>query len=245
MPRIQRTQEEVDAIKENILQQAVQLMNQVGYQNFSMRMLAREIRVSSPTLYSYFQSKDNLYLCILTEGFSQLYEILLEAYHSSEDPFKQIAAIARAFTDFGLGSTNFYNLMFTWHVPKYNDYVGTSLEPVARHELDTALKSVNLTLRSIMECAGPGYTLHEKDARFILVCIWSILHGYIAGLNNTLLTYMHEAPGSLKDELQVILREILVHEIRSRRVKKNTQHTGKAPRMMNTFDNKGSTDGSV
>jgi len=228
MPRVQRKQEEVDAIKENILQQAVQLMNQVGYQDFSMRMLAREIRVSSPTLYSYFQGKDNLYLCILTEGFSRLYEIMLAAYRSSEDPIKRIAAVARAFTDFGLGSTNFYNLMFTWHVPKYNDYVGTPLEPVARLELDTAMKVVNLSLTSIMECAGPGYTLHEKDARFILVCIWSTLHGYIAGMNNTLLTYMHEAPGSVKDELQVLLREILVHEISSRRVKRNKGHTTKA-----------------
>jgi AcrR family transcriptional regulator len=220
MPRIQRTQEEVDAIRENILQQAVQLMNQVGYQDFSMRMLAREIRVSSPTLYSYFQSKDNLYLCILTEGFSQLYEIMLSAYHSAEDPIKRLAAIAGAFADFGLSNTNFYNLMFTWHVPKYNDYVGTSLEPVARLELDTALKVADLTIRSIKECAGPGYTLHEKDARFILVCIWSTLHGYIAGMNNTLLSYLHEDPGSLKVELQTLLLETLKREISSRRVKK-------------------------
>lgn len=220
MPRIQRTQEEVDAVKESILQQAVRLMNQVGYQDFSMRMLAREIRVSAPTLYSYFQSKDDLYLCILTEGFSRLYEIMLAAYNGSKDPFVRIAAIAGAYVDFGLSSTNFYNLMFTWHVPKYNDYVGTTLEPVARLELDTALQVVNLSFRGIMECAGDGYILHEKDAGFILVFIWSTLHGYIAGLNNTLLTYMHEAPGSLKDELQTILHEILIREITSRRVEK-------------------------
>jgi AcrR family transcriptional regulator len=220
MPRVQRTQEEFDAIKENILQQAVQLMNQIGYQDFSMRMLAREIKVSSPTLYSYFQSKDNLYLCILTEGFARLYEIMLTVYEGSEDPIERLAAIAGAFTDFGLSSTNFYNLMYTWHVPKYNDYVGTSLEPVARLELETALQVANLSLRCITECAGPGYTLHEKDARFILVYIWSTLHGYIAGINNTLLSYLHENPGSVKAGLQTLLLETVVREISSRRVKK-------------------------
>jgi AcrR family transcriptional regulator len=220
MPRIQRTQEEVDAIKENILQQAVQLMNQVGYQDFSMRMLAREIRVSSPTLYSYFQSKDNLYLCILTEGFARLYEIMRAAYECAEDPMNRLKAIAGAFADFGLDSTNFYNLMFTWHVPKYNDYVGTSLEPVARLELETALKVANLSLKSIKECTGPGYILQEKDARFILVYIWSTLHGYIAGMNNTLLSYLHEDPGSEKVELQTLLLETLKREISTRRVKK-------------------------
>ncbi|HPR54945.1 MAG TPA: TetR/AcrR family transcriptional regulator [Deltaproteobacteria bacterium] len=220
MPRIQRTQEEVDAVKEGILQQAVRLMNEVGYQDFSMRMLAREIRVSAPTLYSYFQSKDDLYLCILTEGFSRLYEIMLAAYNDSKDPVERLAAVAGAYVDFGLASTNFYNLMFTWHVPKYNDYVGTTLEPVARLELDTALQVVNLSLGNIKECAGGGYILREKDAGFILVFIWSTLHGYIAGLNNTLLSYMHKAPGSVKDELQAFLHETLVREIRSRRVKK-------------------------
>jgi AcrR family transcriptional regulator len=230
MPRVQRSQEEIDAVRETILQQAVRLMNRVGYQDFSMRMLAREISVSSPTLYSYFQSKDNLYLYILTEGFSRLHGIMLEAYHGARDPVGRLAALAGAFTGFGLASANFYNLMFTWHVPKYNDYIGTSLEPAARIELDTALKVVNLSLKSITECAGPGHTLRRKDARFILVCIWSTLHGYIAGMNNTILNYMHEAPASVKEEIQALLRETLVREIRSRRVKNPCAgNTGRRP----------------
>ncbi len=219
MPRIQRKPEEVDAIREKILQQALELMNRVGYQEFSMRMLAREIGVSSPTLYSYFQGKDYLYLCLLTRGFSRLYETMLAACRDLKDSMEQMAAIANAYIDFGLDSSNFYNLMFTWHVPKYNDYIGSPLEPAARLELETAMKVVNLALGTIMTCAGKGYLLHDRDARFILLSVWSTLHGYVAGLNNTLLNYMHENPVSVRQEFQRILHEILVREVEARKVK--------------------------
>jgi len=107
MPKRQRTPEEVEAIKERILRQAVDLMNRVGFQEFSMRRLAREIKVTPPTLYSYFHDKDELYLCILTEGFSRLYDLVLKAYGSSAKPLERMKAIARAYMDFGLNCAHF------------------------------------------------------------------------------------------------------------------------------------------
>jgi AcrR family transcriptional regulator len=224
MPKIQRTREEIDAVKARILKQAVELMNEVGYQGFSMRRLARKIKVTPPTLYSYYQDKDELYLCILTEGFSRLYDLIVAAYESSDDPIERMRAFARAYVDFGLNSANFYNLMFTWHVPKYNDYIGTPLEPVAKIELDTSLQVTNLTIKAIQECAGKNHTLLEQDAQFLLVHFWSTLHGYIAGYNNTLLNYMHENPISLKEEMLDLIHDTFVREILSRKVRK-TSHS--------------------
>ena len=220
MPKRQRTPEEVEAVKGRILRQAVDLMNRVGFQDFSMRGLAREIQVTPPTLYSYFHDKDELYLCILTEGFSRLYGLVLKAYGSSKDPLERMQAIARSYMDFGLVCANFYNLMFTWHVPKYKDYLGTPLEPVAQFELETALQVTGLTVKAIKECAGDGHVISEEDARFLLVYYWSTLHGYSAGINNTLLTYMHEDPSSVKEKLITLINDGFVREIMSRRVPK-------------------------
>jgi AcrR family transcriptional regulator len=220
MPRIQRTPEEVEAVRERILRQAVKLMNEVGFSDFSMRMLARVIKVSPPTLYSYFRDKDELYLCILTEGFSRLYGLVLKAYQSTDDPPKRMMAIARAYVDYGLGNVNFYNLMFTLHVPKYNDYLGTPLEPVARVELETSQQVTNLAIRAIRECAGKDATLPEEDARFLLVMSWSIMHGFIAGINNTLLHYVHEDPVSLKEKALELGHKTFMREVRARTGKK-------------------------
>jgi AcrR family transcriptional regulator len=227
MPKLQRTPEEINAVKARILRQAVRLMNKLGYQDFSMRGLAREMKVTPPTLYSYFRHKDELYLCILTEGFSRLHDLCLKACWRSNDPIERIKSIARAYIDFGLECTNFYNLMFTWHVPKYNDYLGTPLEPVAKIELDTALQVTNLSLKTIKECAGKNHTLSEEDARFLLVYFWSTLHGYIAGYNNTLLNYMHENPISIREAMLDVVHDTFVREIQSLKARNATHSHGR------------------
>jgi len=127
-------------------------------------------------------------------------------------------AIARAYMDFGLNCAHFYNLMFTWHVPKYNDYLGTRLEPAAQVELETSLQVASVTIQAIKECVDEGYAVTEGDARFLLVYYWSTLHGYIAGTNNTLLTYMHENPSAVKERMLSLIDDGFVREILSCRV---------------------------
>jgi AcrR family transcriptional regulator len=219
MPRAQRTPEQVEAVKARILERAVELMNRVGYRDFSMRGLARELKVSPPTLYAYFHDKDELYLCILIEGFGQLHRQIKDACDRTRDPMERLRAIATAYVSFGFQRANFYNLMFTWHVPKYNDYRGTPVEPVAELELASALSVAGLVTDAIRRCAPPGYTLTEPVARFLLVYFWSTLHGFIAGINNTLLMYMHDDPLSLVDEIVSLVHERFVQEVRSRMVK--------------------------
>jgi len=220
MPKVQRTTDEINAVKAQILKQAVDLMNRVGYQDFSMRGLARVIKVTPPTLYSYFHSKDELYLCILTEGFDRLYNICRAAYQSFDDPIERIRAMVKAYLDFGLKCANFYNLMFTWHVPKYKDYLGTPLEQVAEFELVTSLRVTNLFLQAIKECADDHTAIIDEDARFYLVHFWSALHGYIAGYNNTLLDYMHESPISIKERTLNLGLDTFVRELETRGFRK-------------------------
>lgn len=54
----------------------------------------------------------------------------------------------QAYVDFGVGETNVYNLMFTWSVPKYEDYVGTELEKTANQELTILLKVSTLFMQA-------------------------------------------------------------------------------------------------
>ena len=226
MPRVKRTLLEIEEVKKNILKHAVTFMNKVGFEDFTMRGLAHELGVTAPTIYGYYKNKDELYLSILTEGFSMLHERYKKAYGSSDDPVERIQAIFGAYVDFGLEYTNFYNLMYTWQVPKYNDYIGTSLEPAAKDELRTSLQITNLSIKAIKECAGENYTLPEKDVRFLIVYLWSALHGFTAGLNNELLNYVHKAPVSLKTEILNLIHSTCMREIVSRRVRNKSRKVG-------------------
>ena len=204
MPKPKRTPEEIEAIKEGMLEHATDLICDQGYKGFSMRKLAARLGIAAKTIYNYYHNKDEIYLAILTKGFERLYDSLLAAQQSHPEPLDQLRAMTRAYLDFGLENSNLYSLMFTWVVPKYKDYVGTEMEPIAQVELETALKPPILFIETIKACAAcseAGTPLSDEEARIIMIQFWTQAHGYVAGINNTLMDYMHEDPLSLKERM--------------------------------------------
>ena len=199
MPKPQRSPKEIEAVREEILGHALDLIVQDGFSSFSMRKLAARLGIAAKTIYNYYRNQDELYLCILTKGFEQLYTAFDRAVRTSPDPSVQLEAAIRAYVAFGLDNPHIYNLMFTWHVPKYNDYVGTPMEKAAYRELTAALKCSDLFMRVIDACLGNNPGVTEDVLRFEMIQIWSPMHGYISGVNNTLLDYMHETPRALKE----------------------------------------------
>lgn len=201
MPKAQRCPEEIQHVREDIMMHALELIVTDGYNGFSMRKLATRLGIAAKTIYNYFQNKDELYLCILTKGFEQLLESLIKAASHHKDPLDQLAAVIAAYVDFGLENANIYNLMFTWHVPKFKDYIGTPMEKVANSELAMALKCADLFMHLLSACIGAAAAANENEIRLEMIQIWSHMHGYVAGINNTLLDYMHADPLLLKEQV--------------------------------------------
>jgi AcrR family transcriptional regulator len=200
MPRPKRSFAQIEAIKEQIIEEALNLMTRHGFDGFSMRKLGTRLGVSAKTIYNYYQNKDELYLVILTRGFEQLFNRFNNAYNTHRDPIERLKNMGSEYLTFGLEHSNIYNLMFTWHVPKFKDYVGTPMEPVAQLELEAGLKIADIFMRAIIEASGQA-EMPEDAARFHMIWMWSQMHGFIAGINNTLLDYMHTSPLSLKERI--------------------------------------------
>lgn len=222
MPKPQRKPEEIEAVKEQILDQALELIAESGYKGFSMRKLSARLGIAAKTIYNYYVNKDEIYLVILTRGFESLYETCRTAARSRRDPLDRIAAMSRAFLDFGIHQPNLYNLMFTWHVPKFKDYLGTPMEPAAQVELETALKLSGLFIETVKACTDGSAPLSDEDARFLMIRFWTQGHGYVAGLNNTLLDYLHETPLSLKDRMVEAMMQNMKSELGKNAITKNT-----------------------
>ena len=201
MPRAKRSPSEVESIKDQILREALDLMNKLGFEGFSMRKLGERLGVSAKTIYNYYKNKDELYLVILTNGFTQLHDRFQAAYKKENHPLERLELMGREYMIFGIEHANLYNLMFTWHVPKFKDYIGTPLEPVAQVELETALTVSALFMKAIKEASPESSPFTDDEARFHMIWMWSQMHGFVAGYNNTLLDYMHENPATLKNQI--------------------------------------------
>ena len=209
MPRPQRKPEEIEAVKEQILTQALDLIVENGFEGLSMRKLASKLGIAAKTIYNYFNNKDELYLLILTRGFEALHAKCRVIVATSNSPMEKLRFMIAAYMEFAFGNVNLYNLMFTWHVPKYNDYINTPMEASAKAELDIALRVVDLFTEAIKDLAGS--TVAKPDParlRLLLVHAWAQLHGYVAGVNNHLLDYLAPSPVELKGQ---VLDQIIVN----------------------------------
>lgn len=207
MPKKPRSPDEMESAKNRILECSLSVLAEKGFEGLSMREVARRMGVVVGTLYGYYRNRDDLYLAVLTRGFERLYDRFLNIPASRGRPLENLAAMAGAYLDFGLEEPHFYNIMFTWHVPKFRDYLNTPMEQAARVELETALAVYRLVLDQIDGLLAEKELSSPEDNRYWAIFFWSTLHGYVAGLNNTLLNYMHDNPLDLKERFLATLLE--------------------------------------
>ena len=70
----ERQEREREATARAILDAARELFVAQGYNNVSIRKIAEKIEYSPAAIYSYFPSKDDIFLALAEEGFRLLYE---------------------------------------------------------------------------------------------------------------------------------------------------------------------------
>lgn len=201
MPKAARSPEDIESIKERILDVALSIINDQGFEHFSMRKLAAKLGITATTIYNYYSSKDELYLMILTRGFGLLGSTLHDIQQNVQDPSRRMEAMIRAYVDFGIKDSNYYNIMFTSGAPKYLDYVGTDLEPVAFFEKQTALELLEIASREFSHAVRGKYPLAEEDIRYFAIRLWSSLHGIIALYNSRVLHEVHEHPETIVERM--------------------------------------------
>ncbi len=172
-----------------------------------MRKLAIPLGIASKTIYDYFYNKDEIHLHILIKGFEQLYRSFEFAIENTDNPFERLATAIRTYIDFGLENDNIYNLMFIWHVPKFNDYIGTSMKELAHRGLLTALSCDELFRELIQAGVQSNPLVGESKIRLEMILIWTQMYGYVANINNTSLNYICEDPVSLKEAVGRLIIE--------------------------------------
>lgn len=91
------------AIKEaNIIIAAERIFAQVGFKNAKMEDIAAQAGITKVTLYSYFQSKENMYLAVTFKALQLLTDLYLDIRqkYREESGFKSCQALIKGFVDF-------------------------------------------------------------------------------------------------------------------------------------------------
>lgn len=102
--------------RQAILDAALHLFIEQGFEKVSMRNIADAIEYSPATIYLNFKDKNELLLALQTQGFGLMSE-QLRAVADIEHPAAQLQAIGEQFLAFALANPELFELMFIMNGP--------------------------------------------------------------------------------------------------------------------------------
>ncbi|MFI2743312.1 TetR/AcrR family transcriptional regulator [Zhouia sp. PK063] len=107
--RILRMKEET---RKNILEAALTIVQEEGWEKLSMRKIADKIEYTAPIIYEYFSNKNALLEALTKKGFICLDSELDKVQHTFETPAEQLQAMWMKFWDFAFNNQRLYQVMY-------------------------------------------------------------------------------------------------------------------------------------
>jgi AcrR family transcriptional regulator len=138
----------------NILDAAITIVRQGGWDELSMRRIASHIGFSTPIIYAYFPNKESIIFELMRLGFMQLRLALETAAQVSLLPRLQLESIWKAYWTFARENQETYRIMYGIGVPCPAGSVNAS----EKHDLTQAIETVIRKLSGQLPAGRIGVT---------------------------------------------------------------------------------------
>jgi AcrR family transcriptional regulator len=190
-----------------ILAAARRQLDDGGPGNVSWRGVAREVGMNPASLYTYFDSLDELFTALITESFLSLAEAVRQAFDDSAgaESLDRLLACVRAYRAWAVANPRQFNLIWTDQLPGY-------AAPPAGPTVTAEQAVYRPFLLAVGEAEGRGDRLAEFatlpiDDQYRLLGLFGTLHGLVSLEINS-----HLAPGSVGGEALLVDR--MTHTLR-------------------------------
>lgn len=208
MPKATRSVEEVEEVKERILEQAFRILIKEGYENLSMGKLGSKMKMTAANLYNYYGNKDELLIAIHKKSYQMIHDRIRAAVNKVSTPLDRVKELARAFVEFGTENVNIYDIMFNRPIRQYSDYIGTPQEKLSYEEYHNSIKALVFAVTVVRDYIESRPDLANSDPKFLTIKFLSALHGIISLHNSGVLFEMDDNP-------ELIMNAIIDSTIRS------------------------------
>lgn len=194
MPKAMRCPEEIQVIRDQILDTAATIIYEQGFDNLSMRKIASRLGMTAANIYNYYANRDELYLSIQIKGFTLFNDHIQKVYDSCNEPVERLRQLIIAYIDFGISNPGFYEIMLDSNTPRYKDYIGTRMEPLAYEDKQLALDLFGKARRALAEIAETTGLFPKEDVFYRAFQLWTSVHGIITLLNRKIMYEVVEEP---------------------------------------------------
>jgi AcrR family transcriptional regulator len=154
-------------MRDLILDAALKLFSDKGYDNVSMRKIADEIEYSVGTIYLYFKDRDEIFFELHKMGFEDFYKRQL-AVQDIKDPLQRLTEHGLAYIQFAIDEPMYYDLMFISRIP-----AKTITE---QHEWKSGDRTYEILKLNISQAKDAGY-FNDVDIEVAAFSLWSFVHG--------------------------------------------------------------------
>jgi AcrR family transcriptional regulator len=164
--RIARLKEET---RENILDAALEIVKEEGWQSLSMRKIADKIEYTAPIIYEYFANKEGILLELTRTGYIILGNDLRATMAKHTDPVVQLEAMWIAYWNFAFGNKELYRLMY-------------GVDMICC-DMKKSMPEAEASNRLFFETIEKLITKENNSEEFVcrkFYTFWSIIHGLIS-----------------------------------------------------------------
>lgn len=124
------------AKREKVVNEAARLFAQRGFEGTDMAQLAKRAGVSKGSLYNYFESKEDLYLHVATEGLARSRQAVYGGIDPAWDIFRQVEHIFKAGAAFARRQPEFVKLYLNVSAAGMERFTAQLSRQVEKHTAD-------------------------------------------------------------------------------------------------------------
>ena len=172
---------------ELIIATSARLVNDVGFDNLSLKMLAEELNIKPPSLYNYIASLDDIKSKLMLYGWQQLQDIMLDAAVGVSG-YEALRNMCYAFYEYATNNKGIFNAML-W----YNKYDSIEATIVTKRLFNLLFKILS------------SFDINEDNINHVIRTLRSFLEGFALLVNNN----AFGNPLSVKQSFDISLNIIL------------------------------------
>jgi AcrR family transcriptional regulator len=149
--------------RDAILAAAIALYRHEGYGAVTMRAIAQQLGFSTPAIYNYFISKQEIFVALQERGLRLMAEMVLTP--STQDALTDLRSIFVQYYKFSQVHPEYFTLLY---VDPSTPHVDPSVEPLARMTSETSSR--------LQRCLNAGI-LPRETSPMLPSLLWAQVHG--------------------------------------------------------------------
>ncbi|WP_185766728.1 TetR/AcrR family transcriptional regulator [Niallia circulans] len=175
--------------RDSIVYKARELFIEKGYQELSMRSIAKELECSHGAIYYHFKNKAALFHAIVDEGFFALNKRIEEILGEEQEQDKQKQQrLMLSFLEFGLNNQSQYEMMFM----QGRKGMGGLSREAANHCYEQFTIAIQTHSKSLLKASA-------------IMSAFISLHGFISHYHGSVKGY-EEVKNSAEDHVEFIIK---------------------------------------